>query len=176
MINPSSQFTGFIFEKFPFDQYGSLIIKRYILFWFLEFGICSVICITNKNYKHILSIIVILSLLPIYYIGNGCDFVNRVSLPILLYLMCFLIYRFNNKNNKITFIIIIYLLISSVTGFNEMYRSIKMTKYNGFNSPANFNDNWKTYSDIKSEEAIIYIKNFSSNYDNQKFIYKYILR
>ena len=178
LVNPSGQRKGFVFQLFKdLDIY--YYIKCYIRFWLLEFGIISILAISKKNFKWIIGTILFLSLIPFYYIGSGADFVNRVSLPMLFFIMLFVIEKLNNFNwkNIIHILIILYLSISCITGLHEIKRSLYRTiEVNKFSISKNFNDNWMTYGKIVSQDVVIYIKNFSSSYDSERFVFKYILK
>lgn len=177
-LNPAGQSKGFIFLKYDDPNY-MLMLVRYVQFWILEFGIISFLTMSSKNYKWVGGLMMIMSIIPIFYIGNGADFVNRVSIPVLIVLMFFLMEKLNQfswkKMNHI--LIVIYLIVASITPFNEVYRTLYYTVVkNQFHISQNRNDHWLTYGRIANDDVVIYIKNFSSPYDKEKFVFKYILR
>jgi len=176
LINPSGQPKGLIFSKY--GVFGD-ILKKYILFWLLEFGIIAFLIINKKNYKHIIGLLLILSIIPFFYIGGGSDFVNRVSLPALMVLTIFVIERLNNFDiKKIScYFIVVYLLLSSVTGIHEINRSIQYTFNNGnYDINKNRSDAWKTYGELEGNGARLFASNFSTKYDEENIIFKYILK
>lgn len=139
---------------------------KYMLFvMFCEFGLLSLLCINRKNWKYILANSFCLFICGQFYLGNGCDFVNRTSIPFLVMLLIYLIDILEKTNlSKIKLsIIVIYLSFSSITPISEITRTYNFYKENGFNSSLNINDNWKTYGITIHEDAMkTYIKNFSS--------------
>lgn len=178
MVNPSSQRKGLIF--FAYEQLNySHFWTCYLRFWILEFGIISFLTMSKKNYKWMIGMMIFLSLIPFYLLGNGADFVNRVSLPLLFFIMLLMIEKLNKFQikNKIHIMLVIYLCMSAVTGYHEIRRSLYYTiKVNHFNIYKNCNDHWLTYGKIMDQEVIIYMKNFSTPYDTDKFIFRYILK
>ncbi|MFA5603438.1 MAG: hypothetical protein WDA12_01100 [Bacilli bacterium] len=131
------------------------------------------------DYKWVTGFIIFMSIIPFFYIGQGADFVNRVSIPMLIVIMFMIMEKINNFNFKkpIHLMIIIYLLISSVTAYNEITRTIYRTvMQNKFDINLNRNDNWLTYGKIIRDDVIVHFKNFSTPYDKERFIFKYILK
>ncbi|MCI9586281.1 MAG: hypothetical protein HFH45_06600 [Bacilli bacterium] len=176
LINPSGQPKGIIFSKygFTFD-----ILKKYIAFWLLEFGIIALLIMNKKNFKYIIGMLLILSIIPFFYIGHGLDFVNRVSLPVLMILALFTIERLNQFNLKKVscYLIIVYLILSSMTGIFEINRTLQNTFNTGkYDIVKNRHDNWKSYGKLEGNEARFFASNFSTKYDRDNFIFKYILK
>lgn len=177
-LNSTSQKKGiafFLYDNLDFSHYWI----SYIRFWLLEFGIISLLVTSKKNFKWMIGIIIFLSLIPFYRLGSGADFVNRVSLPLLFFIMLLAIEKLNQfqYKNIIHIAIVLYLCISSITGYHEICRSIYYTvQINHFDIDKNRNDHWLTYGKITTPNVIIYIKNFSTKYDDHKFIFRYLLK
>ena len=75
------------------------------------------------------------------------------------------------------YLIVIYLLLSSVTGIHEINRSIQYTFNNGnYDINKNRSDAWKTYGELEGNGARLFASNFSTKYDEENIIFKYILK
>lgn len=177
--NAGNHNSGLIFFR-DVNQNASFssIMFNYLVLMILEVY-CYIIIISNKNNKKILLLVgLFLSIIPFYYMGTGLDFCNRVCIPGQIILLCYVIKYFNTRHkntNYKTVCLIIILLISSITGMNEVRRSLLYTKKNNINGISNITDNWKTYGTVKSKEVAYFIPNFVTPKKNN-FYFKYILK
>lgn len=178
-VNAGSQPKTLFLDHFPEGSITlAFYLKRYILFWVLELGALIAIVISKKNYKWVIAMTIFLSIIPFIYMGYGCDFSNRVSLAMLDVLMILLMEKVNDFKFKNigSILIIVYLCISCITPLCEINRTLKQNVYNIKNNVTMYSDNWKTYGKIETEDVIIYIHNFSTEYKENKFVFKYILK
>lgn len=176
--NSAANNNGLLLNRYENLDYHHFWLS-YIKFWLLEFGILCLINFNTKNKRHMAFNILMLSIIPFYYVGTGGDFVNRVSLPILFFVMLLTIENINNTSTSKfkKAVIILYLCISLVTACHEIKRTLFYTiKVNNFSISKNRNDNWLTYGKINTDEVKIYIKNFSAPYNKDQFQFKYILK
>lgn len=143
---------------------------------FLEFGLISLLCINKNNWKYVLANTISLIICSQFYLGRGCDFVNRTTIPILIVLLVMVIDNLKNNNMIRNNLIVIYLTIASVTTFNEFYRTIDYYNDYGFLALENYSDNWKTFGKTIHQNAMeTYVRNFSSPYEDN-FLNKYIFK
>ena len=160
---------------------ASLVIKepmagllRYLLFYFLEFGVYLYFIYKYKKKKSLLYLIVaILLVCPFIKVGVGHDFCMRASVPALfiLMLMCMdtleKIYLDNKRYMLVAYGIV--LILGSITAFNEIHRSIRETfvKVTAGESVR--------YPEIDIESQVLQYGNFSGETGNNIF-YKYFAR
>ncbi|MEG1363908.1 MAG: hypothetical protein RSC92_05715, partial [Clostridia bacterium] len=176
MFLQNSSQKGFVFLREYNNGNIKYFIIFYIMFLILEFGIYAVI-INKDNWKRIITYFILFSLIPLIYIGNGLDFSNRVTIPILVLLYIDVLIFIDKKGYKIrkAFLCII-LIIAFTTNFNEIYRSIKYTKINYQKGISlNFNDVYKTFSIFENKECDGLITNFVSPVKDT-FLFNYIIK
>ena len=155
---------------------GASIFMMFVVI-FLEFLLISLLCINRKNWKYVIANTICLVICSQFYLGSGCDFVNRTTIPLLLMIMIYIIENFQNNKSKIrNNLLVVYLTLASITSVSEFYRTYEFYKDNGLMSELNLSDNWKTYGKTVHEDAMqTYIKNFSSP-NKRNFISKYIFK
>ena len=167
--NTNEQPKGFVLS-------GGVEIKTMLIIMFLEFGLISLLCINKNNWKYVLANTISLIICSQFYLGRGCDFVNRTTIPILIVLLVMVIDNLKNNNMIRNNLIVIYLTIASVTTFNEFYRTIDYYNDYGFLALENYSDNWKTFGKTIHQNAMeTYVRNFSSPYEDN-FLNKYIFK
>lgn len=170
---------GFVLAKKM--QEGDLYIAllMYVIYLILEFGIYAII-ITKENRKKVISYFAIFAILPLFYLGGGLDLGNRATIPILVLLYLeiinFVDTAINNKWYIRLAILGVILCLSSVTNFNEFYRSIVRTYENKINNYSNYSDGYETFAEFENKECRIFIKNFVAPYNKDNFFYKRILK
>ncbi|MCL6588771.1 MAG: hypothetical protein K6U80_02350 [Firmicutes bacterium] len=183
--NTGSRFSnGLIWSPLtgPYNYYGDRtdtlsLLCAYFLFCLFEFGI-YVLLIRNKFKKDPVFLITVGSLLliPSYKMGIYNDFVMRVSIPALTFLMVYVakfltapIYN-NRKLLSLKIILVAFLLIGAITPFNEIYRSIDITTHN---PQGIINDHWHTLSTLE-EFKTGGIGNFVVQDPQNTFFFKYL--
>lgn len=168
--NANAQPKGFILSL-------GVSVKTMLIVMFFEFILLSLICLNKKNWKYIIMNTICIIICSQFFWGQGCDFVNRTTIPLLLMLLIYAIDNLmNNKNKIINTILIVYFTISSVTPLSEFYRTYDYYKQYGILAKENYSDNWKTFGKTIHEDAMrTYIKNFSSS-NKENFINKYIYK
>ncbi len=155
-------------------------LLSYFLFVLLEYFI-YIIIINKKNYKHIIVCFLFFTIAPLFYIG-GSDLGNRSTIPLLI-LMYILVLKFmdeiNTTNKKIFMrqkILTVILLISFITNYNEIYRSINYTYIDYKNGFSNFSDSYQTFDTFEGKECAKFITNFVVTDNEKNKILQFILR
>lgn len=175
LTNPNGQAKGIVFAR---NGFSIDIVWEYLLFIAIEVGY-FVLLFNMKNYKLLLSALVFLAILPVFYVGMSRDLCNRASIPLLviLYLLVIRAYdRFRpNKGGLRMIIFSVLLLFASVTNINEIQRSICLTRANDIIGQKNINDTWLTFSSVNVESQY-YAKYYVSKYDQSEWLFKYIIR
>ncbi len=106
------------------------VLLRYLLFYFLEFGIylCFIWKYRRKDPLFWL-LIGILTVCPLIRVGSGADFCMRASVPALLVLMIFCMEAFEKRRQDgkrgVFVAYCVVLLLGAITPFNEIHRTIK---------------------------------------------------
>ena len=163
-------------------QNGTLLstITNYILFVILEY-LVYIIIVNRKNYKQLIMCFLFFTIAPLFFIG-GADLGNRSTIPLLIILYILVIQTIDtiDKTNKKQFmiqkILTLILLVASITNFNEIYRSLKYTYYNGINSNLNYADSYQTFKTFEGKECSIFITNFVATDDKKNKVLQFILR
>lgn len=153
------------------------------LIWaYLIYLVCEVfifITIINKQNKlSIITLIAILSIIPMFCIGVGYDFGNRVTIPAMVILMIMSINFIENKNTlKYRKVLLITILAFSViTNIIEFNRSILFTYKSVSKDYSRMSDNYKTFNNFTNKECRLFITNFITRYDENNLFNKYMLR
>lgn len=163
-------------------QNGTLLstITNYILFVILEY-LVYIIIVNRKNYKQLIMCFLFFTIAPLFFIG-GADLGNRSTIPLLIILYILVIQTLDtvDKTNKKQFmiqkILTLILLVASITNFNEIYRSLKYTSYNGINSNLNYADSYQTFKKFEGKECSIFITNFVATDDKDNKVLQFLLR
>ena len=163
-------------------QNGTLLstITNYILFVILEY-LVYIIIVNRKNYKQLIMCFLFFTIAPLFFIG-GADLGNRSTIPLLIILYILVIQTLDtvDKTNKKQFmiqkILTLILLLASITNFNEIYRSLKYTSYNGINSNLNYADSYQTFKTFEGKECSIFITNFVATDDKDNKVLQFLLR
>ncbi len=147
---------------------------RYLLFYFLEFGIyLYFICKYRKKDAMLYLITAILVICPFIKVGHDYDFCMRASVPALIILMLMCIetlekIRLDGKKLLlITYCIV--LLLGAITPFNEIHRSIKKTFWRVTNGES------VRYPEFDIENQLLRYDNFSGEVDGNLF-YEYFAK
>ncbi|MCL6589405.1 MAG: hypothetical protein K6U80_05560 [Firmicutes bacterium] len=181
--NTGSRFGGLIWDsKGPYNYLGFktdlwTVIINYLLFCLLEFGI-YVLLIGGKYKKNPVFLIMVASLLliPSFKMGIYNDFVMRVSIPALTFLLVFVAKFFTDPSPKGTktrilkYILFAFLLVGAVTPFNEIYRSADAT---GKNPQGIINGRWHTLSTLEDLKTSG-IGNFVAKDPRDRIFFKYL--
>lgn len=152
-------------------------LYSYLLFCLLEFGIYALL-IAGKFKKEPVFLIAVTALLliPSYQMGINNDFVMRVSIPSLIFLMVFVAKFLTEpiqgkfKNGILKFLLVGFLLIGAITPFNEIYRSVTQT---WSNPQGIINDRVRTLSTLDESKAEI-INVFVAKDPRNTFFFKYL--
>jgi hypothetical protein len=152
-------------------------LYSYLLFCLIEFGVYALL-IAGKFKKEPVFLIAVTALLliPSYQMGINNDFVMRVSIPGLIFLMVFVAkfliepIRGNIKNGVFKFLLVGFLLIGAITPFNEIYRSVTQT---WSNPQGIINDHMRTLSTLDESKAKI-VNVFVANDPQDTFFFKYL--
>lgn len=180
-MNAGGHNSGLIFFREGIQGNILNIMVKYLILMILEVYIYILLVSNKTNCKLLLLVGLFLSIIPFYYIGIGLDFCNRVSIPLLIIVLLYVIKylnmkeSFSNKNLVKSICLIIFLIISSITGMNEIRRSIYMTKDNYSNGVSNITDNWKTYGKINNATDAKFFSNFVSKKKNNIY-FRYIVK
>ncbi len=84
LINQGGQPKGFITDKIPKDFEGlKSFLLHLLLFCFFEFGLAALLLKKWCNKKLLAFVCIVLTLIPLYYVGLYNDFVMRASIPLL---------------------------------------------------------------------------------------------
>ncbi len=157
---------------------ASLIVRepaaallRYLLFFLLEFGIyLYFICRYRKRDSLVYLVTAILLLCPFIKVGEGHDFCMRASVPALFILMLLCmetLEKIRQEGKK--YLLAVYcvvLLLGSVTAFNEIHRSVKITYWRVTNGES------VRYPEIGIEKELFQYGNFSGEAPDSVF-YRY---
>lgn len=146
-------------------------LLRYLLFFFLEFGIyLHFICKYRKKDSLLYLITIILVLCPFIKVGSDYDFCMRASIPALfiLMLMCMDTLEKIKLDGK-KFLLAGYcivLLLGAITPFNEIHRSVKETFWRVTNGES------VRYPEVSIENVLLHGENFSGEVRGNLF-YEY---
>jgi hypothetical protein len=182
-FNTSSRFGGTIWgPEGPYNYLGFSVdtlsvIFNYLLFCLLEFGV-YVLLIRGKYKRNTVFLIMIASLLliPNFKMGIFNDFPMRVSIPALTFLFVFVAKFFTDPSPKgskiriLKYILILFLLIGAVTPYNEIYRSIDLTREN---PEGIINDRWHTLSTLEDFKTPV-IETFVVKDPQHTLFFKYL--
>lgn len=147
---------------------------RYLLFYFLEFGIyLYFVCKYHKKNRLLWLIVCILIVCPFIKVGEAFDFCMRASIPALFILMLFcmdVFERIRADGRKYLFAAYcVILILGAITSFNEIHRSVKETF-------------WRTAylqsvrcKEVPIEDDLLMSVNFSRETDDNIF-YRYFAR
>lgn len=149
----------------------SFPLKKYIPFWFFEFGL-YLLLIFRYFRKDIIfyAIGISLSLLCLFKLGSDFDFQMRASIPAIVLMMIYVLKYINfTPKSYMKIILIILLIIASVTPFYEFRRGflrIQETK-----TIFNVHDAFFTLADKDISEFPFF--NFLVEDPEEKIFYKY---
>lgn len=151
------------------------LLLVYLIYLILEFGVYSIV-IHKKNYKNVIVCFLSFAVLPLFYIGTGCDLGNRCTIPMLVFFYILVIkylddYKFENIKQNL---LIVFLALGSLTNVNEFYRALKYSNYKHFGF--NIADNYKTFDTFEGKECSTFIKNFVNYYDENDKTLTFIMR
>lgn len=144
---------------------------RYLLFYFLEFGIyLCFVCRYRKRDSLVYLITAVLLVCPFIKVGSGHDFCMRASIPALFILMLLCIetlekIRKEGKRYLLTGYCIV-LILGAVTSFNEIHRSVRETYWRVTSGES------VRYPETPIEEGLFREGNFSGEVRGNIF-YKY---
>lgn len=144
---------------------------RYLLFFFLEFGIYLIfVCKYRKNDSLIYLLTAILLVCPFIKVGEGHDFCMRASVPALfiLMLLCMEAWEKIRQDGRKYLLAgyCIVLILGGITAFNEIHRSIQETYWRVTNGES------VRYPEISIESELFRYGNFSGEIHGNVF-YKY---
>lgn len=159
------------------DNAGLMVMEpmaqwmRYLLFFFLEFGIyLYFICKYRKRDSLVYLITAILLICPFIKVGDGHDFCMRASVPALFILMiqCMETWEKIRRDGKRYLLIgyCVVLMLGSITAFNEIHRSIRETYWRVTNGES------VRYPEVSIEGELFRAGNFSGEVQGNLF-YKY---
>lgn len=157
-------------------QEPAALCLRYLLFFFLEFGIyLYFICKYRKRDSLIYLITIILVICPFIMVGDNHDFCMRASVPalIILMLMCIETLEKIRLDGK-KFLLAAYctvLLLGAITSFNEIHRSVKETFWRVTNGES------VRYPECDIERQLLRYGNFSGGGEvSGNLFYKYFAK
>lgn len=165
MLSSTIPFVGLIVKE-PMAQ-----CLRYLLFYFLEFGIyLCFVCRYRKRDSLVYLITAVLLVCPFIKVGSGHDFCMRASIPALFILMLLCIetlekIRKEGKRYLLTGYCIV-LILGAVTSFNEIHRSVRETYWRVASGES------VRYPETPIEEGLFREGNFSGEVRGNIF-YKY---
>ncbi len=146
-------------------------LLRYLLFYFLEFGIyLYFVCQYRKKDSLVYLITIILIICPFIKVGYDYDFCMRASVPALFILMLLCMetlekIRLDGKKWLLAGYCVV-LLLGSITSFNEIHRSINVTFWRVTNGET------VRYPEVSIENRLLQGANFSGEVQGNIF-YKY---
>ena len=147
---------------------------RYLLFFFLEFGIyLYFVCKYRKRDSLVYLITGILVICPFIMVGDNHDFCMRASVPalIILMLMCIETLEKIQLDGK-RLLLAAYctvLLLGAITPFNEIHRSIRETFWRVTNGES------VRYPEVNIENEVLRSNNFSGEINGNLF-YRYFAK
>lgn len=147
---------------------------RYLLFFFLEFGIyLFFICKYRKKDSLVYLITIILLICPFIKVGYDHDFCMRASVPALFIFMLMCIetlekIRLDGKKLLMAGYCTV-LLLGTITPFNEIHRSVKETFWR-----VTYGESVRC-SEVSIENSLLLGANFSGETDGS-FFYKYLAK
>jgi hypothetical protein len=110
------------------DDGGFALLKSYLIFVLMEFGILALVLIPLLRHSiglAWLSVAVLLAL-PLFYFGPSNDLMLRVSVPPLMFLCILSVRELTDESRRLTArhgLLIAILLIGANTPFNELWRA-----------------------------------------------------
>lgn len=147
-------------------------LLRYLLFYFLEFGIyLFFVCKYRKRDSLVYLITIILIICPFIKVGSDYDFCMRASVPALFILMLLCmetlekIYLDGKKWLLAGYCVV--LLLGAITCFNEIHRSIEGTFWRAVHGES------VRYPEVSIENQLLYGENFSGEVRGNLF-YRYL--
>ena len=157
-------------------------LKEYLLSYavYLVFEVSIFLTIvTKKNRNTVLFAIILLTILPLFYLGGGADFGNRTTIPIMILLFTETVNFYLNKTVKKyrLWIVNFILLLSLPTNLTEINRSLVYTYKQGSTIYRFESDGYGSLADFEHNESKIFIKNFITKYEvGQNFFTRFILK
>jgi len=147
---------------------------RYLLFFFIEFGIyLYFICRYRKKDVLLYLIVAVLLICPFVKVGNDHDFCMRASVPALfiLMLLCMEAWEKIQQNGKKYLLAgyCIVLALGAITAFNEIHRSVRETFWRVTNGES------VRYPEISIEGELLQSGNFSGEIQKEIF-YQYLAK
>ena len=135
--------------------------------------------LTKKNKNTVLFAIVLLTVLPLFYLGGGADFGNRTTIPIMILLFIETVNFYLDETVKKyrLWVVNLILLLSLPTNVTEINRSLVYT-YKQDSIVYRFeSDGYGSLADFEHNESKIFIKNFITKYEvGQSFFTRFILK
>ena len=144
---------------------------RYLLFYFLEFGVYLYFIYRYRKKDPMLYVIVIILILcPFIKVGSGYDFCMRASVPALFVLMLMGMEaweRIRQEGNKYLLAgYCVVLMLGGLTAFNEIHRSINETYWR-----VTYGESVR-YPEYSIENELLQFDNFSGEIEGNLF-YEY---
>lgn len=148
-------------------------LLRYLLFYFLEFGVYMYfVCKYHKKDPMVWLIVCILVVCPLIKVGSKYDFCMRASVPALFILMLLCMDTFGRiRLDGKKYLFAAYcatLLIGAITAFNEIHRSISETFWR-----VTYEESVR-YPEVRVED-MLRMGNFSGETQDSVF-YKYFVK
>lgn len=176
LYRQNSSTFGLTFSR-PYVSFQEYLIS-YIIYLVFEVLIFLII-LTKKNKGVVLYSILLLTFLPLFYLGGGVDFGNRTTIPVMILLFIEVVnFCLEEQKNKYRLWgLRIILLLSLPTSITEINRSLNYTYHKPPTSYRLESDSYKTLADFEHNESKVFIKNFITKYPkNQNFFTRYILK
>lgn len=110
------------------DDGGLALLKSYLIFALMEFGILALVLIPLLRHSvglAWLSVAVLLAL-PLFYFGPSNDLMLRVSVPPLMFLCILSVRELTDESRRLTArhgLLVAILLVGANTPFNELWRA-----------------------------------------------------
>ena len=152
-------------------------LLSYVVYLVFEVSIFLAI-LTKKNRSTVLFAIILLTILPLFYLGGGADFGNRSTILIMILLFIETVNFYLDKTVKKyrLWIVNLILLLSLPTNLTEINRSLVYT-YKQASVYRFESDDYGSLANFEHNESKVFIKNFITKYEmGQNFFTRFILK
>ncbi len=176
LYKQNSSPVGLMFSRtyiVPLREY----LLSYVVYLVFEVSIFLAI-LTKKNRSTVLFAIILLTILPLFYLGGGADFGNRSTIPIMILLFIETVNFYLDKTVKKyrLWIVNLILLLSLPTNVTEINRSLVYT-YKQASVYRFESDDYGSLANFEHNESKVFIKNFITKYEmGQNFFTRFILK
>ena len=145
-----------------------------------ELAVFAVIA-RKGNRKQLFSYLIVLFVMSMFFLGDGLDLSMKGSGPALIAIYALFCGYISEWGLRMRLklqdaLVALMLTVGSITPLHEVIRSISYTHYDDTHHVSNYALNWGTFSEVRSDEMLLFVKNFVSPYNSDSTLARYVLR